>query len=51
MTAPRVPFRFKQWLGDIPIISLMLLKLCPSDDGGSVVHAEWRWKRCPQVEP
>lgn len=37
-------YRFKQWLGDVPIVSLALLKLCPC--GGSVVEAQWRWRRC-----
>lgn len=38
--------RFKNWLADIPIVSLALLKLCPG--GGSVVVPEWRWKRCKE---
>lgn len=42
-------YRFRQWLADVPIISLAVLRLCPSDQGGSVVHAEWRWKRCSRL--
>jgi hypothetical protein len=39
-------YRFRQWLADIPMVSLVLLKLCYSDSGRSLVHAEWRWRRC-----
>lgn len=40
-------YRFRQWLANVPIISYVFVKLCQSDSGGSVHHAEWRWKRCP----
>jgi hypothetical protein len=39
-------YGLRQRLANIPLISLPILKLCPSDSGGSVVHAEWRWRRC-----
>lgn len=39
-------FRLRQWLADIPVLSLVLLRLCESDDGRSLVHAEWRWRKC-----
>jgi hypothetical protein len=39
-------YRFRQWLANVPIISLPLLKMCQSDSGGSVVHAQWRWTKC-----
>lgn len=34
----------KQRVGNLPIMSLLLMKKCSA--GGSVVYAEWRWKRC-----
>lgn len=37
----------KDWLADIPFLSLLLFKLCHR--GGSEVYAEWRWKRCQAV--
>lgn len=36
----------KDRLGNVPLLSLLLMKLCSA--GGSVVYAEWRWKSCPK---
>lgn len=43
-------YRFRQWLANIPLVSLVFLKLCESDSGGSVVHAQWRWTRCTHID-
>lgn len=35
----------KQWFAaNVPILSKLLMKVCRC--GGSVVKAEWRWRRC-----
>jgi hypothetical protein len=38
--------RFKQWFGNFPVLSLILMKLCWVNPNSSVVRAEWRWKIC-----
>jgi len=43
-------YKFRQWLADVPVVSLLFLKLCYSDSGRSVVHAEWRWRRCAATD-
>lgn len=43
-------YRFRQWLANIPVLSLVFLKLCESDSGRSVVHAQWRWTRCARID-
>jgi hypothetical protein len=38
----------KNRLANVPVLSLILFKLCPC--GGSVVRAEWRWRRCTHID-
>jgi hypothetical protein len=38
--------RLRYWLADVPVVSLVLLRLCYADAGRSVVVPEWRWRRC-----
>lgn len=43
-------YRFRQWLANVPIISYALVKLCPSDTGGSTHHAQWWWTKCRHID-
>ena len=43
--------RFREWLADVPVLSLVLLKLRYVDSGRCLVEPVWRWRSCGEWGP